>query len=166
MRRLAFAWMLAATLFAAIADVGAAEPIRGFDAKSLEAIRAEHAGKPFVLALWSVTCEPCRDEMQIIKAAQKKFPGVAIHVVSADPPGEGRAIAAFLKRYDPGPVRRWAFADDFSERVRYSIDPGWRGELPRTYLYDARHVPKAMSGKLDKAAFEAWLGAARARPAE
>ena len=70
MRRLACALMMAVALWAAIADVGAAEPIRGFDAKSLEAIRAEHAGKPFVLALWSVTCEPCRDEMQIIKAAQ------------------------------------------------------------------------------------------------
>lgn len=149
-------WIFASLLFAA-GPAHAEEPLRPFDAKSLDAIRAQSAGKPFVLAFWSVSCEPCRDDMRVFRAAQRRFPGIAIHLVATDPPGEQAAIGAFLRRYDPGPVTRWAFADDFSERVRYSVDPGWRGELPRTYLFDARHAPKALSGTLDRKAFERWL---------
>ena len=157
MKRVAPLWLLCAALAAGVAP--AAEPLRAFDVKSLEAIRAQNPGKPFVLAFWSVTCEPCRDDMPVFKAAQRKFPGVPIHLVSADPPGNRAAIESFLKRYDPGRVTRWAFADDFSERVRYAVDPAWRGELPRTYLYDEKHVPKAVTGKLERKSFEAWLAA-------
>lgn len=158
-------WLLACIVLAG-SPAHAADGLRPFDTKSLEAIRAQSAGKPFVLAFWSVTCEPCREDMAVFKAAQKRFPGVPIHLVAADPPGEQGGVAAFLRRYDPGPVTRWAFVDDFSERVRYSVDPAWRGELPRTYLFDVRHVPKALTGTLERKAFERWLESVRRGGAE
>lgn len=142
-----------------------AQPVpKPFDTSTPAELRARHAGQPYVLAFWSTTCAPCRDEMPVFRALQRKYPGVPIHLVAADPPGEQAAINAFLKRYDPGRVSRWAFADEFAERVRHAIDPAWRGELPRTYLFDARHVPETITGRLEPARLEAWMRA-QARPA-
>jgi hypothetical protein len=54
-------------------------------------------------------------------------------------------------------VQTWIFDDEFSERVRFAVDRTWRGELPRTYLYDAAHRAEARSGKLDERWLEGWL---------
>ncbi|MBM3531387.1 MAG: redoxin domain-containing protein, partial [Alphaproteobacteria bacterium] len=100
-----------AILLAACALPCAAADFRAFDASSPAMIRAEQAGKPFVLAFWSVTCEPCRDEMPLWKAMRKKYPRLPIVLVAADPPADHAAATRFLKQYDPGSVQRWAFAD-------------------------------------------------------
>jgi thiol-disulfide isomerase/thioredoxin len=131
--------------------------IRPFDADSMAAIRARHAGKPFVLAFWSTGCEPCRKEMVLWRGLKLRHPQVPIVLVSADVPGEEAAVRAFLMRYNPGPVQHWMFADEFAERLRYSVDKNWRGEMPRTYLFDAAHVAEAHSGLLDRRVIEQWF---------
>jgi hypothetical protein len=135
----------------------AAHDLRPFDAASLEAIRLEHAGRPFVLALWSVHCEPCAREMALWRRLHRKHPGVEVILVATDHPGERAKVAAFLRRHDPGPVQRWAYADEFEERIRYSIDPAWRGELPRAYFFDAAHKAEARSGVVDERWAERWF---------
>lgn len=149
------AFLLAAALMLA-AGVSAAE-LRPFDAKSLDAIRAANAGKPFVLAFWSVYCEPCREEMGLWKSVRRKYPNIPVILVATDPPGEKALVAKFLARFSPGPVQNWAFADDFSERVRFAVDRTWRGELPRTYFFDASHRSLTRSGVPDRAWVEDWL---------
>lgn len=128
-----------------------------FDATSVERIKRQHAGKPFVLAFWSITCEPCREEMHVWKAMRAKHPGVPIHLVAADPGTTPRELARFLAQHDPGTVTRWSFADAFVERVRHSVDPKWRGELPRTYFFDADHRPLAHSGVISAVDADAWF---------
>jgi hypothetical protein len=140
-----------------------ADGLRPFDAASLDAIRSAHAGKPFVLALWSVYCEPCREEMALWKVIRRKYPHVPVVLVSTDAPAERALVEKFLARNNPGRVESWAFADDFSERVRFAIDRGWRGELPRTYFFDSSHQAIARSGALDRAWVEDWLSR-QARP--
>ncbi len=66
-------------------------------------------------------------------------------------------VEKFLARFSPGPVQTWAFADEFSERVRFGVDRSWRGELPRTYFFDASHRSLARSGLLDSAWVEDWF---------
>ena len=70
---------------------------------------------------------------------------------------EEAAVRAFLMRYNPGPVQHWMFADEFAERVRYSVDKSWRGEMPRTYFFDAAHAAEPHSGLLDRRAVEQWF---------
>ena len=139
---------------------------RPFDAGSLERIKKAHAGKPFVLAFWSVTCEPCREEMPVWKAMRAKHSRIPIVLVAADSPSPSasREIARFLAQHDPGPVERWAFADDFVERVRHSVDPKWRGELPRTYFFDADHRPLAHSGVISAGDADAWFARQAPQP--
>lgn len=148
--------LLTAALFLFVCTaVRAEEPLalRPFDTTSLKGILQQHAGKPFVLALWSIHCVPCREEMALWKAFGKQHPEVPIVMVSTDLSEEWGDVRRFLTRYDPGAVEHWAFADDYVERLRYTIDPKWRGELPRAYFYDARHMAQGRSGKIDAA----WL---------
>ncbi len=131
--------------------------IRPFDAGSMEAIRAKYAGKPFVLAFWSTTCEPCRKEMALWRALKLRYPQIPIVLVAAEGPADQAAVRAFLMRYNPGPVQHWLFADEFAERLRYSVDKSWRGELPRSYFFDAAHVAEVRSGLIDRRMAEQWF---------
>ncbi len=139
---------------------GAATPTAAllpFDANSVAALRKTHHGKPFVLAFWSVYCEPCRDEMAEWDAVKRKHPSLPIVLVSTDAPADRALMDDFFKKYPPGPVQKWVFADAFSERVRYSVDKSWRGELPKSYFFDAAHRAEVKSGTVDRVWIEAWL---------
>jgi thiol-disulfide isomerase/thioredoxin len=146
-----------AGLLAAAAAAAAAHELRPFRAETVEAVRQAQAGKPFVLAFWSIYCEPCREEMADWRALRRRYPDLRIVLVSTDPPNERAAVTAFLARYDPGRVETWMFDDEFVERIRYAVDRTWRGELPRTYLFDAAHRAEARSGRLDRQWVEGWL---------
>lgn len=135
----------------------AGERIEPFDATSLEAIKAKNKGKPFVLSLWSTQCEPCREEMKVWQSVRRTHPDLRVILVSTDAPAERPMIRRFLQRYNPGKVEVWSFADEYSERIRYAIDPKWRGEIPRTYFFDAAHQAQGKSGIPDRAWLDGWL---------
>jgi thiol-disulfide isomerase/thioredoxin len=137
-------------------NVEAAE-FRDFDAKSVVAIRAAHAGRPFILAFWSIYCEPCREEMSQWGPLQRRNPAVPILLVATDPPRDRALLAKLLSGFDLAGVQTWAYADEFEERVRFAVDRAWGGELPRTYLFDAEHHVEARSGPADPAWIESWL---------
>lgn len=137
---------------------------RAFERDSLQAIRDAHAGQPFVMAMWSAYCEPCREELAMLVRFRAAHPQVAVVLVATDPPEELAAVRSMLAQYASEDVETWAFADAFVERLRYAVDPRWRGELPRTYLYDAQHRFSAISGRVDAARLRDWFdGAAASR---
>lgn len=128
-----------------------------FVADTMNELRTRYAGRPFMIAFWSVTCEPCREEMRDWKTLQRRYRGVPLILVGTDGPDAQAAAREFLQRESPRAERQFMFADRHTERLRYSIDPKWRGELPRTYFYDAQHRAAARSGRLDPAWVENWL---------
>lgn len=131
--------------------------IQPFMADSMQAIRSAQRGRPFVLVLWSVSCIPCREELPHWADWQRRYPDVAIVLVATDPPADTPLVRRALARQADVPAASWAFADDYVERLRWSIDPAWYGEVPRTYLFDAAHRATGRSGRLDAAAVEHWL---------
>ena len=152
--------LLALVLTAAMSAAVAAD-MRAFDADSMQAIRTAHGGRPFILAFWSVHCAPCLGDMADWRALRRRHPGVPILLVATDPPSEHARAAQVLASHPPGSVETWAFADDFAERIRFSVDPTWRGELPRTYFYDGVHAAEVVSGRLDRRWAEAWFARLR-----
>lgn len=153
----------AALALLASASLSAAE-LRPFDAQSPKTIKQALAGKPFVLVFWSLYCAPCREEMAQWGALQRKYPNVPIVLVSTDSIQERRTVESFLGRYELGRVQTWIFADEFAERLRYAIDPSWRGELPRTYFFDSSHRAEARSGLTGAKQLETWITRRAARP--
>jgi thiol-disulfide isomerase/thioredoxin len=130
---------------------------RAFTVKTMAELRAQHAGSAFVVAFWSVTCEPCREELKALSALHRQYPKVPIVLVAADPPRDRDAVVRFLRDYALEGIAVRQFADDNIERLRYSVDPAWQGELPRAYFFDAKHRSVVHTGVSDAAWAKAWF---------
>lgn len=131
---------------------------RPFTADSFKKIRAEYEGEPFLLGLWSVTCPPCMQELEMLGRLRERMPDLPLVLVSTDHIRHRDRAEDFLVRYGLEDMRSWMFAGDHSAELRYSIDPQWYGELPRSYFFDADHQPEAHSGVLTREQVRTWLG--------
>ena len=136
-----------------------AEPtLHSFGPQSLQAIKSAHAGRPFVLFLWSLDCTYCQASMEGLAAMQKQQP-LTIIAIATDAAGDHeqrRQIAAKLDASGMA-AQRWAFGPYSAEQLRYAIDPKWWGEIPRTYWFDKEGRAAAYSGVLDRAAIRKYL---------
>lgn len=135
----------------------AAVELQPFDENSLAALKQEQTGRPFALVLWSVTCVSCREELRLWSEWSQRYPTIKVVLVSTDPPADHAAAQRMADHYVRAGADLRAFASDYAERLRWSIDPAWYGELPRTYFFDAAHRAAAKSGLVDAAFVEAWL---------
>lgn len=150
--------LLACGLMTAALPV-AAGALKPFDENSLAALKKEQAGRPFVVGFWSATCVPCREELRLWSEWSTRYPAIKVVLVSTDPPEEHAAAQRMADRYagDNAGADLRAFASDYAERLRWSVDPAWHGEVPRTYFFDAAHCVTAKSGLVDAAFVEGWL---------
>jgi hypothetical protein len=133
-----------------------ADELRPFVAGSMQQIRSAHAGRPFVLALWSLTCNHCQEELAQLGTLQRRHPQLNVVLISTDAPDDAEALTATLAHHGLARAEAWVYADAFAERLRFEIDPRWGGELPRTYFFDRAHAVTARSGALAPAELERW----------
>jgi len=132
--------------------------IQPFMADTLAALKAERAGKPFVLALWSLDCPPCMAELQMLGKLKAENPDLPVVLVSTDNISQREDATDYLIEFGLNRMTSWMFADAFAERLRFTIDPQWYGELPRSYLFDADHQAHAHSGMMSEQMVREWLG--------
>ncbi len=135
----------------------AAGPVRPFTADSFEKILAARADRPFLLALWSVTCAHCPVELRTLGELQRRHPQLDIVLVATDTPADADDAARLAREYGLGGTEQWIFADAMPERLRMAIDRRWHGELPRTYFFDRAHRVEAQSGVASAARFDSWI---------
>lgn len=143
-------------LWAASAAGAAAPRWRPFVADSEAALRRAEAGRPFVLAFWSVHCPPCRDELPHWARLAARHPALRVGLVCTDY-GDDLDLAASVAPAVAGRLEHWAFADEVPERLRWRVDPGWRGELPMARVYDRAHRVEVRRGRLDVAELDRLL---------
>lgn len=132
-----------------------------FGPGSLEDILGARSGSPFVLALWSLDCGPCRRELVLLSRTLRQDPGFDLVLVATDDPSRGAELDAVLDGYGLSAAESWVFAHPHVQRLRYEIDPGWYGELPRSYLYDPDHRRQTVSGAIEAGVLGNWLEAIR-----
>lgn len=134
-----------------------AADFRPFNRDSRAAIEQAHAGKPFVMAFWSVDCVYCPEEIQHLGALVRQRPDVKLVLVSVDGMGMAAEADAKLSELLPaGQGERWLFADGDTDRLVFSVDRKWHGELPRTYFYDHAGRVRGISGQVGAAWLDAW----------
>lgn len=131
--------------------------IKAFTADSFAQIKAERAGQPFVLALWSVDCPPCMVELELLGRMREQQPDLPLVLISTDDIALQPDAEDFLRDYGLEDMTSWMFADDYGAPLRFSIDPQWFGELPRSYYFDADHQFEAHSGIMTEAQLRSWL---------
>lgn len=161
---------LGALIFLSImSSVAAAREAQPLLRGSYQKIISAHAGKPFVVALWSLSCTHCGADMEMFEWLLKKYPTFNLVLISTDAAEQDDTIAQRLRQYHLDKSARlqypnlesWVFADSFTERLNFEVDAQWYGELPRTYFFDANGKATAISGVLRADFVEKWLQGTR-----
>ena len=161
MRR--FALLIAAG--ASLAGPARADGMRPFEAGSWASILAAHAGRPVIVHFWGMTCGPCRVEMPRWGKLLAEHRAVDVVTVDTDMPDASAADAlGFLSASGVGTAEAWRFADPFVEKLYFSVDPQWQGEVPMTVLIARDGRRERMVGALDPAKIAAWLSSQGSRP--
>lgn len=128
-----------------------------FTADSFAEIKASFAGQEFLVGLWSVDCPPCLVELDMMGELLELNPDLPFVLISTDPIGERESAVEFLEDFGLARIESWMFADSFTERLRFSVDPGWYGELPRSYFFDSNHQQQSHSGIMTPELLESWF---------
>ncbi|MCP5161842.1 MAG: redoxin domain-containing protein [Hahellaceae bacterium] len=156
-----YLWPLIVTLLSLLSTLSSAEAppaaLRVFQKSSLQDIISSLDGRPFMLVLWSIDCPPCQQELALLQTRRHDFAPKELILISTDSPQDAAAIEATLAEYQLEALDNWIFGDDLPERLRFAIDPGWYGELPRSYFYDTDRQRHSYSGLLSEAIVDKWL---------
>lgn len=145
------------------APVQAAEP-EPFGRGSFRQLRESHAGQPLAVHFWALSCAPCLEELPRWAQLIRRYPNFRIVLVNTDPPEADRQVARALERAGLSRARNMVFADRVTARLRFEVDPDWRGELPRTDLVSRAGEVTPVIGVLPAAELERWLRAQSAQP--
>ena len=147
------------TLFFAIAMSQGAfgNDFRSFTFDSFSEIKAQYEGQEFLLGLWSVDCPPCLVELSMMGELLELNPDLPFVLISTDSIDTSEDAIEFLSDFNLAQRESWMFADSFVERLRYTIDPSWYGELPRSYFFDKDHNMQSHSGIMTKELLQEWF---------
>lgn len=146
---------LCLTLLAAM--LPAADTPHAFVAGSYRQILAAHPERPLLIAFWSLGCAHCLEELPRLAAWAKRQSHATVVMVSTDSPDDVAEISATLRKHGLGQKESWVFTDELPERLRYEIDPRWRGELPRTVLRGRDGALRTVTGRLEPDTLDRWL---------
>lgn len=147
-------------LFLSISFVASAsQTINIFKPGSYSEILQQRQQQPFILVLWSIDCPPCYEELALLGEKIRKQPELGLVFVSTDTTDDIEEIKKQLGKYGLSSINAWVFADQMAQQLRYEIDPGWYGELPRSYLFDSRHNRHPVSGVLKPEMLQRWESA-------
>jgi len=138
------------------ATAAQAGELRPFGKGSWQELKQLHAGRPAIVHFWGLTCGPCLTELpQWGKFASDA--GVDLVMVAADPvPEPAPSLLATLAKARLDHTEAWVFADPYTERLEYEIDPDWRGELPLTVLLGRNGSTESVLGTTDFAQLRNW----------
>jgi thiol-disulfide isomerase/thioredoxin len=147
MNRLLITALLFSAFHFGMADAYAAEKIRAFAPDSFGRIVASHSGKPFVVMVWELDCAYCQESFHALAQAQHKYK-FSVITIATDRVDDAQASRLIRKKLDASGLgsNMWAFGAAPAEQLRYAIDPKWRGEMPRSYWFNADGKSVAYSG--------------------
>lgn len=152
--------IMALALLAASAGVaGAQVPVKAFAPDSFERIVAGASGQPLVVVVWSLDCSYCEPSFQALADAQRRG-SLRVAAIATDAADDDEAVRLIRKKMAQSGLQAeiWAFGAAPAERLRHAIDPAWRGEMPRSYWFDAQGRRQAYSGLITAEKARKFLG--------
>lgn len=144
----------------------APEHIRVFEPDSMREIKAERASKSFVVMVWALDCAYCIESFRALEQIRRDWK-VDVVTIATDRADDAEAADLIQKKLQAGGLhsKAWAFGSAPEGQLRYAIDPKWRGELPRSYWFNAQGKTMAHSGVItDELAHKQFGKPKRARP--
>jgi len=140
--------------------------LKPFGRGSWQDILRSHAGRPTIVHFWGVTCGPCKVELPLLGGFMRGHSAIDLVTISADlVPDLPDATRTMLEKSGLRSAENWIFSDGFVERLRFEIDPGWQGDIPRTMLISREGTITTIEGSAEMTELEKWsdqqLGATR-----
>ncbi|MEM8662044.1 MAG: hypothetical protein AAGF35_14260 [Pseudomonadota bacterium] len=152
--------LVAALLFTALpihtANADGNPPLMQFNSQSLETIEQRFGSERLLVSLWSIDCPPCLKEIALLSRLLGDGASYQLVLINTDGPGARAEAESTLAQFDLPGSSLWIFGEEPAERLRFSIDPDWRGEMPRSYLYSTT-ARVAYSGLLQESVIRDWL---------
>ena len=145
--------VLLSSSYAAVAG----QAVNIFKTGSYTQVLQQRQNQPFLLVFWSLDCPPCYKELTMLAEEIKQQPQLDLVVVSTDTTDDIKEIQQKLGQFGLSDVNAWVFENESAQQLRYEIDPGWYGELPRSYLFDNKHNRQAISGILKPFVLQRWV---------
>ncbi len=121
-------------------------------------LQASHT-QPFLIVFWSLDCPPCIEELATLRRFHRDYPQKKIIFISIDSVQQIAEIETLMEQYGLQNLQQWVFSEN-KRRLRYSIDPSWYGEVPRSYFYLPSHPGRAFSGRLSYSQLTGWFNMA------
>ena len=156
------ALVLALALIAAL-PAQAAE-LQPFGRGSFDQLKEDNAGHPLAVHFWALSCAPCLEELPRWARLLRQHPDFRIVLVNTDPPEAQAQVIRTLDRAGLARANNMAFADRFAARLRFEVDPDWRGELPRTDLVSRSGAVTPVIGTVSAEELGRWLRDQSATP--
>lgn len=122
------------------------------------ALLAKHAGKPFVVHFWGLTCGPCLEELPAWGEYMQKQQNLPLVTIQVDQVPQELIIQA-LTDSNLKSAEHLMLKDTFDEYMRTEVISGWMGELPFTLLIDPVGKVRKLRGKVNFDVVKKWQGA-------
>lgn len=130
--------------------------MQSFDNDSYARIEQSYTGLPFLVALWSLDCPPCMRELEMLGRVHQEHPDFKLVLINTDGVEARDDAKSLLASFRLNSADSWIFASEQTEKLRFSIDPQWYGELPRSYLFQ-NGIRQGHSGPIDETRLRDWL---------
>ncbi len=128
-----------------------------FEINTRNVIEKKYLNQPLIISFWSIDCPYCIDDLNKLGKALSKNTNVKLITVCVDGKESAKKAERILNLAHLPEHERYQYAEVDEDKLRYSIDPTWYGELPRTYFYDTAHQVTPLSGKISNSFLDAWL---------
>jgi thiol-disulfide isomerase/thioredoxin len=128
-------------------------PLDRLEAKQL--LNPDSHQQPTIVALWSSDCNYCKKNLKLLSRLAKSNKQLRLITLAAEP--ESAELLPMISPYAlAGP--RYVYGTDNPEAIAYAIDPNWRGELPRTFVFDGRGGKVIVAGVISTGTVEKATG--------
>ena len=128
-----------------------------FEINTRNVIEKKYLNQPLIISFWSIDCPYCIDDLKKLGKALSKNKNVKLITVCVDGKESAKKAERILNLAHLPEHERYQYAEVDEDKLRYSIDSTWYGELPRTYFYDTTHQVTPLSGKISNSFLDAWL---------
>ena len=113
------------------------EPI---DTAGLKDLISKPKDKPLLVNFWATFCDPCRDEFPDLVKVDKDFrpKSIAFVTVSLDDMTDIKTTVPQFLAQMKATMPAYLLNVSDPEPAINAVDPKWQGELPATFLYNAK----------------------------
>ena len=150
--------ILAIAIFLTVCRLAYADPmnLKPYQQGDWSSIIQSANGDPIAIHFWGVTCSACVKEMPQWGTFVEKNKNLKIIFIQVDDVSP-EMIKKMLSKAKLDNANNYYVSSPFDERLRYEIDPKWRGETPITILVNRKGQANRKTGPINFSQLSSWF---------